>query len=286
METRLKIAVQKSGRLSESSRNLLKECGIGIKNGKNALLTPATNFPMDILYLRDDDIPQYVEDGTVDIGIVGENVVGETASKVALHERLGFGGCRLSLAIPKGENYSGIQFFEGKRIATSYPTLLSQFLKNQGIRVEIHQISGSVEIAPNIGLADGICDLVSSGSTLLGNGLKEVEVVLRSEAVMISNQNLEPEKQQIFEKLLFRIKAVRKAEHSKYIVLNTPNEKIETISRILPGMKSPTVVPLAQKGWSALHSVLSEDEFWGVIDELKQAGAQGILVVPIEKMIV
>lgn len=281
----LKIAIQKSGRLSDDSRQLLRECGISIQNGKNALIARAHNFPLEVLYLRDDDIPQYVADGTADVGIVGQNVVAEAGFGVDEVRALGFGGCRLSLAVPKGEPYGGLQWFEGKKIATSYPNILSRFLSEKGIRAEVHTISGSVEIAPNIGLADGIADLVSSGSTLFSNGLKEVEVIMRSEAVLVARPHLPEGKKALLDKLVFRIDAVQRAARSKYVVLNAPNDRIEAISRILPGMKSPTVVPLAQPGWSALHSVINEDEFWEVIDELKAAGAQGILVVPIEKMI-
>ena len=287
MQQRLKIAIQKSGRLSESSKNLLKECGINLKNGKgNKLIAPCSNFPMDVLYLRDDDIPQYVEDGIADLGILGENVVLETGCKVNTVKKLGFAGCRLSLAVPKEVKYEGVHFFEGKKIATSYPNLTAQYLQKNKVNAEIHEISGSVEIAPNIGLADGICDLVSSGSTLFSNGLKEKDVILHSEAIMIAHQNLPHKKQAILEKLLFRINAVMQAGNSKYIVLNAPNTRIEAICNILPGMKSPTVVPLATANWSAVHSVVNEEQFWEIIDELKEAGAQGILVVPIEKMII
>ncbi|MFK7936290.1 MAG: ATP phosphoribosyltransferase [Saprospiraceae bacterium] len=285
--SRIKIAIQKKGRLSEKSRALLKECGIKIKTGKaNSLISSATNFPVDILYLRDDDIPQYVEDGTADVGILGENVVYETGCEVNTLRKLGFAGCRLSLAVPKGVDYQGVQFFQGKKIATSYPKLTGDYLRKNGVTAELHKISGSVEIAPNIGLADGISDLVSSGSTLFSNGLKEVDRILVSEAIMIANKNLTAEKQAILDKILFRLAAVQKAENNKYIVLNVPNNKIETVSAALPGMKAPTIVPLATKGWSALHSVVSEDQFWEVIDDLKARGAEGILVVPIEKMIV
>ena len=284
MQQRLKIAIQKSGRLSEKSRELLNECGIKIKNGKNKLIAPAVNFPLDILFLRDDDIPQYVEDGTADIGMVGENVVYEENKKVEVVRGLGFGKCRLSLAIPKGETFTDISFFQGKKIATSYPQILSDYLQKQGVSAEIHKISGSVEIAPGIGLADAIADLVSSGSTLFSNGLKEVEVMLKSEAVLIANQKLNASKQQLLEKLLFRIKAVQKAANNKYILLNAPNEALEKIKEILPGMKSPTIMPLAQEGWSSVHSVIAEEEFWEVIDRLREAGGEGILVIPIEKM--
>ena len=286
MSIRLKIALQKSGRLSDDSKQLLKECGINIRNGKNTLVAPSTNFPLDVLYLRDDDIPQYVEDGTADIGILGENVVYEYEREVDVVRRLGFAGCRLSLAIPKGVEYSDVQWFAGKKVATSYPNITRRFLEERGVSVDIHTISGSVEIAPNIGLADGICDIVSSGSTLFSNGLKEVEKILQSEAVMIRYRELGAEKAAILEKLLFRINAVLAAKNSKYIILNAPNEKVSAIAGLLPGMRSPTVVPLAQAGWSAMHSVIAEDAFWSVIDELRAAGAEGILVAPIEKMIV
>ncbi|RMD70271.1 MAG: ATP phosphoribosyltransferase, partial [Bacteroidetes bacterium] len=278
----LKIAIQKSGRLSDDSRQLLRECGISIQNGKNALIARARNFPLEVLYLRDDDIPQYVADGTADLGIVGQNVVAEAGFEVDEVRALGFGGCRLSLAVPKSVDYPGLEWFGGKKIATSYPNILSRFLSEKGIRAEVHTISGSVEIAPNIGLADGIADLVSSGSTLFSNGLKEVEVIMRSEAVLVARPRLPEGKKRLLDRLVFRIDAVQRAARSKYVVLNAPNDRIEAISRILPGMKSPTVVPLAEPGWSALHSVINEDEFWEVIDELKEAGAQGILVVPIE----
>jgi ATP phosphoribosyltransferase len=285
MQKRLRIAVQKSGRLSETSLELLKECGISISNGKGALIVPASNFPIDLLYLRDDDIPQYVEDGTADLGFVGENIVAETGAKVSIIKRLDFGRCRLSLAIPKNAEYTDVQYFRDKKIATSYPKILNDYLTENGITADVHVISGSVEIAPAIGLADAICDLVSSGSTLLSNGLKEVAVILKSEAVMIANRHLDTEGSKILDKLMFRLNAVMTAKTSKYIILNAPNDAIEAVCRVLPGMKSPTVVPLATEGWSALHSVINEDQFWDVIDDLKAAGAQGILVAPIEKMI-
>ena len=286
MQKRLRIAIQKSGRLSETSLALFKECGINVTNGKGALIVPAANFPVDILYLRDDDIPQYVEDGTADLGFVGENVVAETGAKVDIVKRLDFGRCRLSLAIPKNAHYGGIQYFMDKKIATSYPKILNDYLAQNGITSDVHFISGSVEIAPAIGLADAICDLVSSGSTLLSNGLKEVEVLLKSEAVLIANPKLGKEGQAILDKILFRLNAVMTAKSNKYVVLNVPNASIEAICRVLPGMKSPTIVPLNTEGWSAIHSVLNEDTFWDVIDDLKANGAEGILVVPIEKMIV
>jgi ATP phosphoribosyltransferase len=286
MQKRLRIAIQKSGRLSETSLALFKECGINATNGKGALIVPASNFPIDILYLRDDDIPQYVEDGTADLGFVGENVLVETGAKVHIVKRLDFGRCRLSLAIPKNAQYTGIEYFQDKKIATSYPNILNQYLAQHKVVSDVHFISGSVEIAPAIGLADAICDLVSSGSTLLSNGLKEVEVILKSEAVMIANPKLGKDGQAILDKILFRLNAVMTAKSNKYVVLNAPNESLEAICRVLPGMKSPTIVPLNTEGWSAIHSVLNEDTFWDVIDDLKANGAQGILVVPIEKMIV
>lgn len=281
----LKLAIQKSGRLHEDSMKLLKECGIGISNGANKLKTEATNFPLQVFFLRDDDIPQYVEDGVADIGIVGENVVYEKNRSVKTVEQLGFGSCRLSIAVVRGEQYDSIQSLEGRRIATSYPYLTKQFLEKNKVNAEIHEISGSVEIAPGIGLSDAICDLVSSGSTLLTNGLKEVETILQSQAVLVRHNNFDGIQQQVLDKLLFRIHAVKKAKNNKYILLNAPNDKLDEIIGLLPGMKSPTVLPLADKGWSSVHSVLSEDEFWDKIERLKTAGAQGILVVPIEKMV-
>jgi ATP phosphoribosyltransferase len=282
----LKIAIQKSGRLNEDSMKLLKECGIDITNGVNKLKAEANNFPLEIYFLRDDDIPQYVEDGVADIGIAGENVVYEKKKKVAVVQKLGFGKCRLSLAIDKGEEYEGVHQLQGKRIATTYPVLVQQFLDANKINAEIHEISGSVEIAPGIGLADAICDLVSSGSTLFMNGLKEVEPILQSQAVLIKSENLSAEKEQLLQKILFRIGAVRKAKNNKYILLNAPNDNLQEIISLLPGMKSPTVLPLAEEGWSSVHSVLNENDFWDIIEKLKAAGAQGILVVPIEKMII
>lgn len=281
----LKLAVQKSGRLHDDSMRLLKECGIGISNGANKLKTEASNFPLQVFFLRDDDIPQYVEDAVADIGIVGENVVYEKNKPVEIVEKLGFGACRLSIAVARGENYTSVQSLEGKRIATSYPFLTQQFLAKNKVNAEIHEISGSVEIAPGIGLADAICDLVSSGSTLLTNGLKETETILNSEAVLVRHKKFNASQQQLLDKLLFRIHAVKKAKNNKYILLNAPNEKLIEIISLLPGMKSPTVLPLADKGWSSVHSVLSEDEFWDKIERLKAAGAQGILVIPIEKMV-
>lgn len=281
----LKIAIQKSGRLSESSLNLLKECGIGIDNGLGRLKTEANNFPIEIFFLRDDDIPQYVADGVADVGIVGENVLLEKNKDLKLIDKLGFGKCRLSLAIPKEQNYKSIKDLNGKRIATTYSAILSKYLKSKKIKADIHEISGSVEIAPSIGLADAICDLVSSGSTLFTNGLKEVEVILKSEAVLVVNKKLGKKQKQILENLLFRIQSVKKAKNTKYILLNAPNTKLEAICKVLPGIKSPTILPLADKNWSSIHSVVEENQFWDIIEKLKAEGAQGILVVPIEKMI-
>ncbi|MGN6213483.1 ATP phosphoribosyltransferase [Parafilimonas sp.] len=285
METKLKIALQKSGRLYDDSVKILKECGIELQNGMNKLLNEAINFPMQILFLRDDDIPQYVEDGVADIGIVGENVVYETNKNVEIVEKLGFGKCRLSVAVPRNENYTGAQFLNGKRIATTYPFLLQSFLDKNKINAEIHEISGSVEITPGVGLADAICDLVSSGSTLFSNGLKETEVVLNSQAALIGNKNLSSEKQLLLKKLLFRIQAVKKAKKNKYILLNAPNDKLDIICSLIPGMKSPTILPLGIEGWSSLHSVVQEDDFWNIIESLKDNGAEGILIIPIEKMV-
>jgi ATP phosphoribosyltransferase len=281
----LKIAIQKSGRLSENSKNLLEECGIKFSNGAGVLKTVARNFPVEVLFLRDDDIPQYVEQQVADIGILGENVVFEKNKDVNIIEQLGFATCRLSLAIPKEEKYTGPGYFMNKKIATSYPKILSDFLKKNNISAEIEEISGSVEIAPGIGLADGICDIVSSGSTLLTNGLHEVETILRSQAVIIGNKTLDTEKTKILESLIFRIRAVKNAKENKYILLNAPESAIKKICDILPGMKSPTIVPLVEKGWCSLHSVVKEDEFWERINQLREAGAEGILVIPIEKMI-
>ena len=281
----LKIAIQKSGRLSENSLRLLEECGIKFSNGTSVLKTRAANFPVEILFLRDDDIPQYVEQQVADIGILGENMVLEKNKEVAILEQLGFAQCRLSLAIRKEENYRGPEYFNNKRVATSYPRLLSGFFKKNNIKAEIEEISGSVEIAPGIGLADAVCDIVSSGSTLMTNGLREVTTILRSEAVIIGNKKLSEEKKEILDRLLFRIRAVKGARENKYILLNAPESSIQEICRILPGMKSPTILPLAEKGWCSLHSVVKEDEFWERIAQLKSAGAEGILVIPIEKMI-
>ena len=283
--SKLKIAIQKSGRLNEDSLKLLKSCGIKVDNGKDQLKVDVPNFPMEILYLRNSDIPQYLEDGVADIAIVGENLLIEKRRKVEVIQKLGFSKCRVSLAVPKEVENADLSYFQGKKIATSYPNTVKNFLNEKGIKSDIHTISGSVEIAPNIGLADGICDIVSSGSTLFKNGLKETEVILKSEAVLAASSDLNEEKQAILDKLLFRIKAVLKAKNTKYILLNVPNEKIEEVSRILPVLKSPTILPLAEEGWSSLHSVIDEEKFWEVIDELKDAGAEGILVVPIDKIV-
>jgi ATP phosphoribosyltransferase len=281
----LKIAVQKSGRLSEKSLDLIQESGIDITNGKRKLVASSGNFPIQMLYLRDDDIPQYVADGVADIGIVGENEVLEKDKNVDIVERLGFAKCRMSLAVPQKENYNGIEWFNGKRIATSYPHILKKFLDEKNINAEIHEIGGSVEIAPSIGLADSIFDIVSSGSTLISNRLDEVEIVAYSEAVIIGTPGLPESKRAILDQLLFRMKSVRRSRHNKYILLNAPNKSIDKIVELLPGMKSPTVLPLAEKDWSSVHSVVNENDFWDIIDKLKEYGAEGILVIPIEKMI-
>ena len=286
MSEKLRLAIQKSGRLSDSSLQLVKECGIHFNNGRGKLTSFATNFPMEFLFLRDDDIPGYVADGVADIGIVGENVVMEKGMTVTVTKKLGFSKCKLSLAIPKEKNYPGLTFFNQISIATSYPKILATYLNENNITADIHEISGSVEIAPNIGLADAICDLVSSGSTLLSNGLKEVEILLRSEAVLVSTPELSPEKSVILDRFLFRIDAVQTGEKNRYVLLNAPNEALDKIIKIIPGMKSPTVLPLATEGWSSVHSVIGEGEFWEVIEKLKALGAQGILVVPIEKMVI
>lgn len=281
----LRIAIQKSGRLSEKSLELIREAGISLTNGDRRLISLAANFPLEILYLRDDDIPQYVTDGVADIGIVGENVVAEKGLNLNVVEKLGFSKCRLSLAIPKSEDYSDISYFQGKKIATSYPKILGNYLQENKVNAEIHEISGSVEIAPGIGLAEGIFDIVSSGSTLISNGLKEVEVVMRSEAVLVANSEISEIKQNLLDKFLFRINSVRAAKRNKYILLNAPNKNLDEIVKIIPGMKSPTIMPLAEEGWSSVHSVLNENQFWEVIDRLQELGAEGILVIPIEKMI-
>lgn len=285
MENKIKIAIQTKGRLNEDSMGLINEAGIGLKMGRRTLVSEAKNFPMDALFLRDDDIPQTVADGVADIGVVGENEMLEKDENVVVAKRLGFSKCRLSLAIPKSIEYEGVEYFNGKKIATSYPVILKKFLDEKNINAEIHVISGSVEIAPGIGLADAIFDIVSSGSTLVSNRLKEVEVVMKSEAVLVANPNLSAEKQEILDELIFRIESVQRSEGKKYILLNVPNDKIEKITNLLPGMKAPTLVPLAKEGWSSMHSVIEENTFWEVIGQLKKAGAEGILVIPIEKMI-
>ncbi len=282
----LKIAVQKSGRLYEDSVKLLKECGIQLNNGHKQLKAVAENFPLEVYFLRDDDIPQYVYDGVADLGIVGENVLQEKAKEIDLVFRLGFGKCRLSIAVPKNMSFQTVADLNGLKIATSYGGILQKYLQQKGCNAEIHEISGSVEIAPGIGLADAICDLVSSGSTLFTNGLKEVEIILRSEAVLCANKNLSLENTGLLEKLLLRINSVKTAKNNKYIMLNAPNEQLDNIFSLLPGMKSPTVVPLAEKGWSSVQSVVNENDFWEVIEKLKRYDAEGILVLPIEKMIV
>lgn len=285
MENILRIAIQTKGRLNEESVALINECGIVLTVGKRQLLSPSKNFPIEILYLRDDDIPETVADGVADIGIVGENEMLEKDKPVELVKRLGFSKCRLSLAIPKGEEYHGPSWFEGKKIATSYPVILQKFFLQKGVNCEIHVINGSVEIAPGIGLADGIFDIVSSGGTLISNGLKEVEIVTPSEAVLIKTPGLSADKQAILDELLFRIESVERTRGKKYIMLNAPNKQLDQIIAMLPGMKSPTVMPLAESGWSSVHSVIEEKFFWENISKLKKLGAEGILVLPIEKMI-
>jgi ATP phosphoribosyltransferase len=285
MENRLKIAIQTKGRLNEDSMGLIQETGIDLELGKRTLVSSAKNFPMDALFLRDDDIPQTVADSVADIGIVGENEMLEKQENVVVIKRLGFSKCRLSLAIPKSIDYQGLDFFNGKKIATSYPVILKKYLIENNIKADIHVITGSVEIAPGIGLADAIFDIVSSGSTLVSNRLKEVEVVIKSEAVLIASPNLSQEKKEILDEFIFRMESVQRAKGKKYILLNVPNEKIQEVASLLPGIKSPTVVPLAEKGWSSMHSVIAESDFWEIIGKLKKAGAEGILVVPIEKMI-
>ncbi|KJD36061.1 ATP phosphoribosyltransferase [Tamlana sedimentorum] len=283
--SKLKIAVQKSGRLNEESLDLLKNCGISIDNGKDQLKAEARNFPMEVLYLRNGDIPQYLRDGIVDIAILGENTLIEKGSDLPIVERLGFSKCKVSIAVPKNAEYNSIKDLRGKKIATSYPNTVNQFFEKKGEKADIHVINGSVEIAPNIGLSHAIVDIVSSGSTLFKNNLKEVEVLFKSEAVLTSALELTEEKQVILDKLLFRMKSVLKGKNSKYVLLNAPNDRLDEIVSLLPGMKSPTVLPLAQEGWSSVHSVINKNDFWEVIDELKANGAEGILVCPIEKMV-
>lgn len=282
---KLRISIQKSGRLNEDSLKLIKECDISIDSGNDQLKVTARNFPLEIFFLRNSDIPQYIEDGVADIAIIGENLLIEKEHNVKIVHRLGFSRCKVSLAVPKNVDYNGVKYFNGKKLATSYPNTLKKYLAEKGVKAEIHEISGSVEIAPNIGLSDGICDIVSTGSTLFKNGLKEVEVMYQSEAVIIASNNLDDEIQAILDKFLFRINSVLAARNNKYILLNAPNDKLHDIICLLPGMKSPTVMPLADSGWSSVHSVISDHEFWDNIDALKAAGAQGILIVPIEKMV-
>ncbi|MFS4428273.1 ATP phosphoribosyltransferase [Chryseobacterium sp. S90] len=284
--SKLKIAIQKSGRLYEESLQLLKDCGIFVNNGKDQLKVSVDNFPMEIMYLRNSDIPQYLEDGVVDVAILGENLLIEKGKNIKTIQKLGFSKCRVSLAVPKEVETDELSYFQGKKIATSYPNTLKNFLEKEGITSDIHVISGSVEIAPNIGLADGICDIVSSGSTLFKNGLRETVTLLKSEAVLAQTPQLSLEKEAIVEKFVFRIKAVLKAKNSKYILMNVPNEKIQKVSEVLPVLKSPTVIPLAEEGWSSIHSVIDEERFWEVIDELKENGAQDILIIPIDKMVI
>jgi ATP phosphoribosyltransferase len=281
----LRIAIQKSGRLSEDSLKLIKECGIRFDNGGGKLKTAATNFPAEILFLRDDDIPGYVEDGVAHLGIVGENVSEESNRDVNTVHKLGFSKCRLSIGVLREQDYQGVKDLDGKSIATTYPRLLDKYLKENNVTAQIHEISGSVEIAPSIGLADAVCDIVSSGSTLLSNGLKEVETIFRSEAVMIASKHLSEGQKELLDQLLFRIKSVQVAKNNKYILLNCPTNAVEEIIKYLPGMRSPTILPLATEGWCSLHSVINENEFWENIEKIRQAGAEGILVIPIEKMI-
>ncbi|MFL2595011.1 MAG: ATP phosphoribosyltransferase [Flavobacteriaceae bacterium] len=285
VKKKLHIAVQKSGRLHDESLKLLNDCGISIDNGKDQLKAVARNFPMEIFYLRNGDIPQYLRDGVVDIAIIGENLLVEKGDDISIKEKLGFSKCRVSIAVPKEDTYKGIESLTGKKIATSYPNTVKGFLAEKGIDAELHIINGSVEIAPNIGLSDAVCDIVSSGSTLFKNNLKEVEVLFKSEAVLAASITLDAEKNDILKKLQFRIQSVLKGRQSKYILMNVPNDSIDKISSILPVLKSPTVLPLAEPGWSSLHSVVNEGTFWEVIDELKAAGAQDILVCPVEKMV-
>ncbi len=281
----LKIAIQKSGRLHDESIQILKDCGISVYNGNDQLKVTASNFPLEVYYLRNSDIPQYLIDGVVDIAIVGDNLLVEKGQNIEIAEKLGFSKCKVSVAVPKNFNYNSIQDLNGLRVATSYPKTVVDYFSSKGILVDIHQISGSVEIAPNIGLSDAIVDIVSSGSTLFKNGLKEVEVILKSEAVLAVSPQISEEAKQVVAKLQFRIQSVLRSRKSKYILMNVPNEKISEISKILPVLKSPTVMPLAEEGWSSVHSVIDEDKFWEVIDQIKEAGAEGILVCPIEKMV-
>ncbi len=281
----LKIAIQKAGRLNEDSLQILKDCGISIDNGQDQLKASAKNFPIEVLYLRNGDIPQYLRDGVVDAAIIGENLLVEKGGDLHIVERLGFSKCRVSIAVPKDALYSSVQDLQNKRIATSYPNTVNEYLSKFGVKAELHIINGSVEIAPNIGLADAICDIVSSGNTLFKNNLKEVEVMMKSEAVLTVGPKLTEVKKEILDKLQFRIKSVLRARESKYVLLNAPNAQLEEIIKLLPGMRSPTVLPLAEEGWSSVHTVIQKDKFWEIIDALKSAGAEGILVCPIEKMV-
>lgn len=283
--SKLKIAVQKSGRLNEDSMKILKAIGISIDNGKDQLKASARNFPLEVFYLRNGDIPQYLRDGVVDAAIIGENVLVEKGEDITIVERLGFSKCKVSIAVPKSSDAKSLKDLEGKRIATSYPNTVNQFLDKAGIKANLHKINGSVEIAPNIGLADGICDIVSSGSTLFKNGLKEIEVLLTSEAVLATSPQISKENQAVIDKMQFRLQSVLKGRRNKYVLLNAPNNKLDKIVEILPGMNSPTILPLAKQGWSSLHSVINKNDFWDVIDELKANGAEGILVCPIENMV-
>lgn len=281
----IKIAIQKTGRLNEDSLNILKDCGISIDNGTDQLKASARNFPMEVFYLRNGDIPQYLRDGVVDIAIIGENVLVEKGEDIEMAEKLGFSKCRVSLAVPKATGYASIEDLQGKRIATSYPRTVQQYLDQRGVRADLHIINGSVEIAPNIGLADAICDIVSSGSTLFKNNLREVEVMLHSEAVLAVSPKIGPGQQEILAKLQFRLRSVLKARQHKYVLMNAPNDRLDAIIKLLPGMRSPTVLPLAEQGWSSIHTVIPGDRFWEILDEVKREGAEGILVCPIEKMI-
>ncbi|MFS4447724.1 ATP phosphoribosyltransferase [Maribacter sp. 2307UL18-2] len=283
--TKIRIAIQKSGRLNEDSLRILKDCGISIDNGKDQLKASSRNFPLEVFYLRNGDIPQYLRDGVVDIAIIGENVLIEKGVDIEFVEKLGFSKCKVSLAVPKSVAYTSVNDFEGKRIATSYPNTVRNYLETKGVKAELHIINGSVEIAPNIGLADAICDIVSSGSTLFKNNLKEVEVMLKSEAVLAVSPKISEERKEILKKIQFRIQSVLRARQSNYVLMNVPNQRLDDILKLLPGMRSPTVLPLAEEGWSSVHTVIKQDTFWEVIDELKKVGAEGILVCPIEKMV-
>lgn len=282
----IKVAVQKSGRLNEDSLKILKDCGVSIDNGRDQLRASARNFPMEVFYLRNGDIPQYLRDGVVDIAILGENVLIEKGNGISVVEKLGFSKCRVSIAVPKNVEYNSLSDLEGKRIATSYPNTVLQYLKEKGVKADLHIITGSVEIAPNIGLADAVCDIVSSGSTLFKNNLKEVEILLRSEAVLAVSPKAGPEQLKILEQLRFRLRSVLEARNNRYVLMNAPNDRLEAIIALLPGMRSPTVLPLAERNWSSIHTVINKDRFWEVLDQLKREGAEGILVCPIEKMIV